>query len=640
MDDLTAARHALTSLCHELLREDTADQSLRKLVEAALAKVEPAPFYVVAFGEYGRGKSTLLSALAGRRSIFPHEPTDTTSIVTTLTWAPTAEAEIAVGGIGSAPPHRATIQIDDVRQYVTEVANRGNEQCVLAVEMRAPLARLAPGLVLVDTPGVNSRNEAHNLATQQYLSRADVILFVASTDEPLSALELAVLGQAAGPGQQVVAVLAKADQGGADELAASASQRVSDELSRPVSVLPVSAIMALDAQDDHIQSLEDDSRLPELAARLAELQCVHQAHATLLARPPLVRAITLLADPCLKELSVLRKEMGEAESHDRALREIEALKAAAARFHGDLPGEVDRMIADISATIADRSYDLRQRVRTFRALPAPGMDPDAYFRGILNQLAEIANVADTRRAEFISHTVAAAKRLTEAELAPSAEADLLRSALRLPVTALSFGSQPGFSFAAVREGLTTGAKLATVTGSVGGLIGGTLASVPGAAAGLTVGALVGHVTGWIGGIRDAIRRARQDWQARNVQSMADIALDCIDQSARSMELAMRQSAPATVSDLRSQFDAAMGERLESLTLALRDTVPLSPGEAIFRADLIEAARQRIARYERMSHHLTGIVQRLEQIASAGPPVPPAINAATAGSPATNPQEGP
>lgn len=627
MDELESLRAELAELCAKFLREAAGDAALRGLIEDVIAQLAVPPFYVVACSEFGRGKSTLFSALAGRRQVFPHEPTDTTSIVTTLAWGPAEEAKITIGDADGAPPSQVTVGLNDVRRYVTAAAASNGEQCVLLVEMRAPLDPLRGGLILVDTPGVNSRNEAHNVATLQYLSKADLILFVASADEPLSTLELAVLEQAARQCPRVEVVLAKADLGGSEELAVSASERVSGVLGRPADVLPVSAVMFLDACDDHLPALEGDSQIPALASRLAAHQHVHRAGVWLRAATPLVRAITLLAEPSLRELAVLREAADQGDAVDREIAKVEAQISALAdssrHFHAEIATQVAEGFTAIRGEVTQRCDDLARQLRTDQRLPKPLVDPDTYIRTVLETLTGIADTAETRRLAFKQRIVEAGERLTEAEFAPSAEADSLRSALRLSSTALSYGDRPGFSFSALKEGLSSGAKMAAATGPVGGIIGGSVAAAPGALAGATIGALLGHMIGWIGGTRDAIRRARADWHASNVQSMITIALDLVDDAERSLDDWIGQSEAPAIDDLRTRFDASVQQRKDRLASYLKNAEQSTTDSSARRKERIEAKIQQIAHYERLGQELTGITNRLERIAFPGGPPPDA-----------------
>jgi ethanolamine utilization protein EutP (predicted NTPase) len=627
--ELEAARAALTQLCADLQQAGADDESMRQLVHQARALLDPAPFHVVACGEYGRGKSTLLSALAGQRQLFPHEPNDTTAIATTLAWGEEAEAVVTLDDEKTGQRQQVTVPLDAVRRYVTERTTSAGGQCVLLVEMTAPLEALRSGLVLVDTPGVNSRNEAHNVATREYLSSADAILFVASVDEPLTILELEVLREVAAQCPQIVAVLTKIDMGGAAELAASASERIGQVLGRPVDVQPVSAVMALDALDEYLPGLEDESQLPELRRRLAALRNAHAARTALEAGPPLVRAITLQAEPFLRELEMLREAASQDDvverEMDRVRDQITALDARAAAFRKAISGKVRTGLDRIGNDVRRQCQDVISRITEDQKLAAPVMQPDAYLRSILNSVMVIATKADGQRQHLIADIARQAQPLTEAELVPSAEADSLQSALPQLTQAFPAGAPPRFSFTAVVAGLTTGAKVAVVTGSVGGLIGSMVVPGVGTAAGATIGALLGHMAGWVGGSRDAIRQAQQDYRANNSKTLADITQTWVNRAAHDMDEWIRAAAPTTTDRLRAGFDAAVNERRSQLTSLLSAAPGLADTGGARQARIDEVAG-RIARYEELSRDLAGHVECLELLAAADAPLAGAAEA--------------
>jgi hypothetical protein len=382
-------------------------------------------------------------------------------------------------------------------------------------------------------------------------------------------------------------------------------------------------VTALDARDDHVQSLLGDSEIPTLARRLAVLQNAHGARTALSAMPPLVRAITLLAQPYVRERALLREAADQSDAFDRELAQVRAdistLDTDAARFRADIAKKVNGGLTTIRGEVGRKCGDLIVRVRADQETTVTSIGPDAYLREILDALADIANNADAQRHELIIGIVGDAGQLTQAELVQSAEADSLRSALPQPDAAFSFGRRPGFSFSAVREGLATGFHLAALTGTVGTLIGGTVASVPGAAAGATIGALLGHMVGWVGGTRDAIRQARQDFRTKSMHSIAEIAAEWVVQAERDMDEWIRDAASAIITDLRAGFDAAVDERRDRLKGFLHNAERGRTDSAAHRATRIDATNRQIARYERLSHELTDSVGRLERLVATDAP---------------------
>ena len=88
------------------------------------------------------------------------------------------------------------IDLADVERYASERHNPGNALDVSAVEIEMPAPLLAGGLELVDTPGVDSIVARHADVTLAALALADALVLVVDPGRPLTAPELAFLGEA------------------------------------------------------------------------------------------------------------------------------------------------------------------------------------------------------------------------------------------------------------------------------------------------------------------------------------------------------------------------------------------------------------------------------------------------------------
>ncbi|MEZ5417161.1 MAG: dynamin family protein [Vicinamibacterales bacterium] len=132
-------------------------------------------FLLVVVGEFNAGKSALINALLGER-VLTEGVTPTTTHVQVLRHADQAE-------------------------------NRADDG-VRSVTADAPLLR---DIHVVDTPGTNAITREHEVLTRRFVPRADVILFVASADRPLSESERQFLHQIREWGKKVVIVVNKAD---------------------------------------------------------------------------------------------------------------------------------------------------------------------------------------------------------------------------------------------------------------------------------------------------------------------------------------------------------------------------------------------------------------------------------------------
>jgi small GTP-binding protein len=132
-------------------------------------------FLLVVVGEFNAGKSALINALAGER-VMPEGATPTTAAVTLL------------------------------RHGDAEVETRHDD----VVERRAPAAFLRH-IAIVDTPGTNAVIRRHEEITRDFVPRADLVLFVTSSDRPFTESERSFLELIRDWGKKVVIVVNKID---------------------------------------------------------------------------------------------------------------------------------------------------------------------------------------------------------------------------------------------------------------------------------------------------------------------------------------------------------------------------------------------------------------------------------------------
>ncbi len=124
----------------------------KKVLEMAAQISEP--LYLVVAGEYNSGKSSFVNALCGKR-ILRDGPTPSTNKITLLTYGDEVSSE----------------EVDD-------------HQC----RMTYPLEALKD-LTIVDTPGTNSIIAEHQLITEGFIHRSELVLFVTSADHPFTESE-------------------------------------------------------------------------------------------------------------------------------------------------------------------------------------------------------------------------------------------------------------------------------------------------------------------------------------------------------------------------------------------------------------------------------------------------------------------
>lgn len=229
--DLLARERALLGRLDRLLDATGADADTRRRV-ADLAQSLDEIFLLVVAGEFNAGKSTLVNALFGRR-VMEEGPVPTTDKITVLRHGERDET------------HRRS-------EFVTE---------------RRLAHPLLESLALVDTPGTNSIVREHQALTEDFVPRADLVLFVTSYDRPLSESERQFLVYIQGAWRKrLVVAINKADQAGTEEALQQVVAHVRDGLRRVMAdapesegtapvpeplIFPVAARHALDAREAH-----------------------------------------------------------------------------------------------------------------------------------------------------------------------------------------------------------------------------------------------------------------------------------------------------------------------------------------------------------------------------------------------------
>ncbi len=146
---------------------DTLNQSIRQIDDL---------FLLVIVGEFNAGKSSFINALLGDHLLKE----------------------------GVTP---TTTQINIIR-YGSEYQETISDKDILVIAAPIPLLK---EISIVDTPGTNAIMRKHEEITNLFVPRSDLVIFVTSTDRPLSESERAFLQQIRDWGKKLVLVLNKVD---------------------------------------------------------------------------------------------------------------------------------------------------------------------------------------------------------------------------------------------------------------------------------------------------------------------------------------------------------------------------------------------------------------------------------------------
>jgi small GTP-binding protein len=133
-------------------------------------------FLLVVVGEFNAGKSALINALLGQK-LLKEGATPTTTQINILRFAETEER-----------------RVEDEHVHI----------------LTAPI-ELLKEINIVDTPGTNAVIREHEVITSEFIPRADLVLFITSSDRPFTESERTFLGLIRSWGKKVVVVLNKID---------------------------------------------------------------------------------------------------------------------------------------------------------------------------------------------------------------------------------------------------------------------------------------------------------------------------------------------------------------------------------------------------------------------------------------------
>jgi GTP-binding protein EngB required for normal cell division len=178
---------------------------------AVSERIAEGRFYVACVGQFKRGKSSLLNALAGS-AVLPVGVLPVTSVATVLRWGERLGARVRFSG-GSWRDIRPEI----LAAYVAEENNSENKIGVSVVEVFVPSPLLSSGMCLVDTPGIGSVFAGNTMTTREFVPHVDAAIVVLGADPPISGEELALVEEVSRHVENLFFVLNKADRLPADE---------------------------------------------------------------------------------------------------------------------------------------------------------------------------------------------------------------------------------------------------------------------------------------------------------------------------------------------------------------------------------------------------------------------------------------
>ena len=138
---------------------------------------------VSVIGQFKRGKSSLINALLGEE-LLPAGIIPLTAAVTEIRRGSAFRAVVCFSD-GS----EQDIHPENLPEYISEQKNPGNQKNVSMVKIWTEHIPFASGIVLADTPGVGSVHQHNTQTSHDYIKKSDAVLFLLSSDSPVSETE-------------------------------------------------------------------------------------------------------------------------------------------------------------------------------------------------------------------------------------------------------------------------------------------------------------------------------------------------------------------------------------------------------------------------------------------------------------------
>lgn len=325
-----------------------------------LEKADAAEFVIAFCGHFSAGKSTMINELMGEE-LLPTNPIPTSANVVKVKTGP-AHAVVTFkekGEVAFPYPY----DVKEIQAYCTD----GDR--VDRVEIAHPNDQLPPGVAILDTPGIDSTEDAHRVAAESLLHTADLILYMTDYNHVQSRLNSEFIEALQQDMKPTWLLINQIDKHVAFEVQFT-------EFARKIT----NAFTALGVQEDEIffttvrEPDHPHNDVPQLKQRLAEAIAEKRRRVT---ETVLTAAYLLVRDHLLwreekrrAEIEAHRAVLGTYSMTDgeRIVRELadvkereQALTDEAERFEREFAAKLDRLFKNANLM----PYHTRELARSF-----------------------------------------------------------------------------------------------------------------------------------------------------------------------------------------------------------------------------------------------------------------------------------
>lgn len=226
----------------EALMIASGDHTRAKQVQELGGKLTEGRLTVALCGHFSAGKSTLVNKLCGAK-LLPSSPIPTSANVVSIRGGEAAVAEVVIEKDGATA--RAEAPIDQLERYCVD-----GERFV-SVSIVYPSELLGNHTVLLDTPGIDSTDGAHRLATESALHLADVVFYVMDYNHVQSEINFTFAKELKDWGKPLYFIVNQIDKHRERELPFQAYRQSVEEAFRAWDLEPAGILYLSLRQPDH-----------------------------------------------------------------------------------------------------------------------------------------------------------------------------------------------------------------------------------------------------------------------------------------------------------------------------------------------------------------------------------------------------
>jgi GTPase Era involved in 16S rRNA processing len=150
---------------------EAGDQENGKKIAQLLQKSESGNLYIAFCGHFSAGKSSLINKLCGHL-LLPSSPIPTSANIVSISNGDAGAKVVHRSDLGIEPAKVQMVPLEELAAYCRD------GEAIETVNLQYPIPFLGSHASLLDTPGIDSTDDAHQLATESALHLADVVFYV------------------------------------------------------------------------------------------------------------------------------------------------------------------------------------------------------------------------------------------------------------------------------------------------------------------------------------------------------------------------------------------------------------------------------------------------------------------------------